>query len=189
MGAAYVELLIRSTASVYMQGRAVMRAPTAFFLFSEEQREQTKAECIAAAEPGAKVSVATVAKAIGEKWRALTDAEKAAYQGKQIQRAAELAASAKADAETRAGLHSSCDMLPAFQWHAACHNVPEAQHMLPWQDLSFTIRCASMGFSKRVYVSVTIICKTTKQMVIGPTSAEQKGEQDASVSKTTPGAD
>ncbi|CAK0783672.1 hypothetical protein CVIRNUC_006871 [Coccomyxa viridis] len=80
-----------------------MRAPTAFFLFSEEQREQTRAECIAAAEPGAKISVATVAKAIGEKWRALSNLEKAAYQEKQIQRAAELAASAKADAEAKAG--------------------------------------------------------------------------------------
>ena len=91
-----------------------MRAPTAFFLFSEEQREQTRAECVAAAEPGAKSSVATVAKAIGEKWRALADAERAAYHKKQMQRAAELAASAKADAETRAGPCSTSYMLPAI---------------------------------------------------------------------------
>ena len=91
-----------------------MRAPTAFFLFSEEQRRQTRAECIAAAEPGAKISVAIVAKAIGEKWRALTDAEKAAYQEKQLQQAAELANSAKADAEIKAGLHSTSDMPQAF---------------------------------------------------------------------------
>ena len=90
-----------------------MRAPTAFFLFSEEQREQTRAECVAAAEPGAKISVATVAKAIGEKWRALSDAEKAAYQQKQVQRAAELAASAKVDAEAKAGLLLTSSILPA----------------------------------------------------------------------------
>ena len=42
---------------------AVMRGPTAFFLFSEEKREQTRAECVAAAEDGAKISVAVVAKA------------------------------------------------------------------------------------------------------------------------------
>ena len=102
-----------------------MRAPTAFFLFSEEQREQTRAECIAAAEPGTKISVATVAKAIGEKWRALSDAEKAAYQQKQVQRAAELAASAKADAETKAGLLSTSSMLPASLRYAICHNARE----------------------------------------------------------------
>ncbi len=82
----------------------VMRGPTAFFLFSEKKREQTRAECVAAAEAGAKVSVAVVAKAIGEKWRALTDAEKAEYQEKASQRAKELAESAAAEAENEAGV-------------------------------------------------------------------------------------
>lgn len=81
----------------------LMRGPTAFFLFSEKKREQTRAECVAAAEDGAKVSVAVVAKAIGEKWRALTDAEKAEYQEKASQRAKELTESAAAAAETEAG--------------------------------------------------------------------------------------
>ena len=85
-----------------------MRGPTAFFLFSEEQREQTRAECVATAEPGAKISVAVVAKAIGEKWRALSDEEKAAYQEKVTQRTKELAEAAAANAEIAAGqcLHS-----------------------------------------------------------------------------------
>ena len=82
----------------------VMRGPTAFFLFSEEKREQTRAECVAAAEAGAKISVAVVAKAIGEKWRALTDAEKAEYQEKASQRAKELSESAAAEAENEAGV-------------------------------------------------------------------------------------
>ena len=81
-----------------------MRGPTAFFLFSEEKREQARAECVAAAEAGAKISVAVVAKAIGEKWRALTDAEKAEYQVKATQRAEELAESAAAEAENEAGM-------------------------------------------------------------------------------------
>ena len=81
-----------------------MRGPTAFFLFSEQRREQARAECVAAAEDGAKVSVAVVAKAIGEKWRALTDAEKAEYQEKASQRGKELAESAAAAAEAEAGL-------------------------------------------------------------------------------------
>jgi hypothetical protein len=65
---------------------AAKRAPTPFFVFSEEQRESTRAECIANADTGAKVSVATVAKAIGEKWRALSDEEKAGYKEKAAQR-------------------------------------------------------------------------------------------------------
>ena len=81
-----------------------MRGPTAFFLFSEERREQARAECVAAAEAGAKISVAVVAKVIGEKWRALTDAEKAEYQEKASQRAKQLAESAAAAAENEAGL-------------------------------------------------------------------------------------
>ena len=80
-----------------------MRGPTAFFLFSEEKREQARAECVAAAEAGAKISVAIVAKAIGEKWRALSDAEKAQYQERASQRAKELAESAAAEAGKEAG--------------------------------------------------------------------------------------
>ena len=80
-----------------------MRGPTAFFIFSEEKREQTRAECVAAAEPGAKISVAVVAKAIGQKWRALTDAERAEYQETAAQRTRDLAESAAAEAENGAG--------------------------------------------------------------------------------------
>ncbi len=36
--------------TVHYRADAVMRGPTAFFLFSEEKREQTRAECVAAAE-------------------------------------------------------------------------------------------------------------------------------------------
>ena len=153
-----------------------MRAPTAFFLFSEEQREQTKAECIAAAEPGAKISVAIVAKAIGGKWQALTDAQKAAYQEKQLQRAAELAASAKADAETRAGLPSSSDMLPGFLWHA----------VLPQWCTFYLRKCVlhcqmrEHGILIRVCASEqAILCKARKPRVTPRLSAEQKAEQDA----------
>lgn len=82
---------------------SVMRGPTAFFIFSEEKREQTRAECVAAAESGAKISVAVVAKAIGEKWRALTDAQKAEYHERAAQRTRDLAESAAAEAENEAG--------------------------------------------------------------------------------------
>ena len=101
-----------------------MRGPTAFFLFSEEKREQTRAECVAAAEAGAKISVAVVAKAIGEKWRALTDAEKAQYQERASQRAKELAESAAAQAENEAGKSQAapcgclCQMLLCLHAHS-----------------------------------------------------------------------
>ena len=85
---------------------ASKRAATAFFIFSEEQRECTRAECTAQAEAGAKISVAAVAKAIGEKWRALTDDEKAAYKEKAIERAKVHASSAAAEAP-EAGLSCS----------------------------------------------------------------------------------
>ncbi len=87
---------------------AAKRAPTAFFIFSEEQREATRAECQAQAEPRVKVSVGAVAKAIGEKWRALTDEEKASYKEKVAERAKALA-SAAADSAPAAGV-----ALPAF---------------------------------------------------------------------------
>ena len=79
---------------------AAKRAPTAFFIFSEEQREGTRAECQAQAEPGAKVSVGPVAKAIGEKWRALTDEEKAVYKEKAAERTKALASAAAEHALT-----------------------------------------------------------------------------------------
>ncbi|CAL8461902.1 g1433 [Coccomyxa elongata] len=77
---------------------ASKRPPTAFFIFSEEQRESTRAECVAQAEAGAKISVAAVAKAIGEKWHALTDDEKAAYKEKALERAKAQASTAAEEA-------------------------------------------------------------------------------------------
>ncbi len=61
---------------------AARRAPTPFFVFSEEQRGPTRAECLEKTDAAGKVTVATVAKAIGEKWRALSDEEKAVYKEK-----------------------------------------------------------------------------------------------------------
>lgn len=81
---------------------AARRGPTAYFLFSDEQREAARAECLAAAEPGAKVSVAVVAKAIGEKWRALSDEAKAEYKAKAAQRALDAASQAEEEAAAEA---------------------------------------------------------------------------------------
>jgi DNA-directed RNA polymerase I subunit RPA43 len=55
---------------------APKRAATAYFIFSEEKRVEAREECLAEAGTD-KISVAIVAKKIGEKWRALSDEEKA----------------------------------------------------------------------------------------------------------------
>uniref|UniRef100_A0A1D1Z8T4 HMG1/2-like protein n=1 Tax=Anthurium amnicola TaxID=1678845 RepID=A0A1D1Z8T4_9ARAE len=60
------------------------RAPTAFFVFLEEFRKQYKEK-----HPENK-SVAAVGKAAGEKWKAMSDAEKAPYVTKSNQRKAML---------------------------------------------------------------------------------------------------
>lgn len=54
----------------------MVRAVTAYFAFTDVNRAEVRAELQAAAAPGEKVSVATVAKALGEKWRGLDEAEK-----------------------------------------------------------------------------------------------------------------
>jgi hypothetical protein len=108
---------------------AAKRGPTAFFIFSEEQREATRAECLAAAEPGAKVSVATVAKAIGEKWRGLSDEDKAGYKEKAAQRAAESAAQAEAaDADRGAADGAGAARHPTP--HACTPALPCSGHQL-----------------------------------------------------------
>jgi len=66
---------------------------SAYFVFADSVRAQVKEELVLLAESG-KVSVAEVAKAIGEKWAGLTDDEKAAFK----QRALEL------DAEGAGGM-------------------------------------------------------------------------------------
>ncbi|PSC76788.1 Tryptophan-tRNA ligase [Micractinium conductrix] len=73
------------------------RGPTAYFLFSDENRASAKAELEAA---GSKLGVAQVAKLVGQRWGALSDEEKQKYK----ERAAALqveaaAAAAEATAE------------------------------------------------------------------------------------------
>jgi hypothetical protein len=64
-----------------------MKGPTAYMLFSEEQRPEVMGGLRAEA-PDGKVSVTVVAKAIGELWKGLTEEQKAAYKEKAQQRAA-----------------------------------------------------------------------------------------------------
>lgn len=51
------------------------KAPTAYFIFSEEKRLEAREECMREAA-NEKISVTTVAKRIGEKWRALSEEDK-----------------------------------------------------------------------------------------------------------------
>jgi len=63
-----------------------MKGPTAYMLFSEEQRPEVTAKLRAEAPEG-KVAVTAVAKAIGELWKGLSEEEKATYKEKAQQRA------------------------------------------------------------------------------------------------------
>lgn len=64
-----------------------MKGPTAYMLFSEEQRPEVLAKLRAEA-PDGKVAVTAVAKAIGELWNALSEEDKAAVKERAQQRAA-----------------------------------------------------------------------------------------------------
>ena len=52
------------------------RGLSAYLIFSGEKRAEARTHLEATAEPGQKISVATVAKRLGELWKALTDEEK-----------------------------------------------------------------------------------------------------------------
>lgn len=64
------------------------RGPTAYFLFTSESRESVKRDL--ETKTGSKVSVAEVSKAIGERWRNLSEEEKLRYKKLAEERAAEL---------------------------------------------------------------------------------------------------
>lgn len=57
---------------------APKRAKSAYFVFCHENRLAAKAEC-EAKSGGGKISVAVVAKHLGEKWQKLTDEQKSYY--------------------------------------------------------------------------------------------------------------
>jgi len=86
-------------------GAKPRRGPTAYFVFADEQRGAAKAALVEAAGPGAKVSVAAVAKEIGERWRALGEEAKQRYKDAAAAAgaAAAEAAAAEAPAEGEAG--------------------------------------------------------------------------------------
>lgn len=70
-----------------MSANKKMKGPTAYMLFSGEQRPQVLAKLRAEAAEGTKVPITAVAKAIGEMWKGLSEEEQAAYKDK-AQRAA-----------------------------------------------------------------------------------------------------
>lgn len=66
------------------------RVQSAYFVFCDQRRAETKAQLLADAESD-KISVAQVAKALGELWRQLPDDEKKQYQELAAQKAQETA--------------------------------------------------------------------------------------------------
>lgn len=67
------------------------RAKSAYFVFADDQRVDTKAELQAAAVDGKSISVAEVAKSLGNKWRELGEAGQQTYKAKAAALAAEAA--------------------------------------------------------------------------------------------------
>ncbi len=64
------------------------RAPTAYFIFAGEVRDAVREEI--AATNGGKASVALVGKAVGERWKALTDEQKQHYKDIAAEKAREV---------------------------------------------------------------------------------------------------
>lgn len=109
----------QASLSPHTMASTAKRAPTAYLLFADSVRDAVKADLQAAANagvassggpdlvsdpvPAKKVSVALVAKGIGERWGKLTDDEKAGFKTQAIARAATLVAAAAAAAEAAGG--------------------------------------------------------------------------------------
>ena len=75
-----------------------MKGASGYFLFTEEQRATARDELLRELGEGAtKVSVAKVAKALGHKWKQLSDAEREVYKVKAQEQAAAAAAAARED--------------------------------------------------------------------------------------------
>ena len=72
------------------------RPATAFFVFCNEHRDACKADYLAQSGSD-KVSVASVAKLLGEKWRGLPDEQKLQYQQIAAKKAADIAAEESVD--------------------------------------------------------------------------------------------
>ncbi|KAK2075655.1 hypothetical protein QBZ16_001763 [Prototheca wickerhamii] len=91
------------------------RAPSAYFLFAEAVRAQVQAE-LQAENPEAKISVAMLGKAIGERWRALSDEQKQHYKTLAAEKAVEAGALAEegaaAGAEHEGGSSAAEAALP-----------------------------------------------------------------------------
>ena len=79
-------------------------APTAYFIFCKEKREEEKQKLLAAGS--VKVSVTSIAQALGERWKSLTDEERAAYKQQAEEQAKAQAAEA---AEAAAGATANDD--------------------------------------------------------------------------------
>jgi hypothetical protein len=67
------------------------RAPSAYFIFCDEHRAQLQLQLNEQKPDGTKVAVSAVAKELGQRWKQLSDEERARYKEQAAARAAELA--------------------------------------------------------------------------------------------------
>lgn len=83
------------------------RIKSAYFVFADDQRVVTKSELQAAASDGKAVSVAEVAKSLGNKWRELGEAGQQAYKEKAAALAAKAAQDEEAAGDSQAEGHAA----------------------------------------------------------------------------------
>jgi DNA-directed RNA polymerase I subunit RPA43 len=100
------------------------RAATAYFLFAEEHRAAVRQELLDAAGEGQKVGVADVGKAMGDKWRGLSDEEKERYKQLAQQKTGELRAQAAAEGDEQGEQGDDAQQQQQQQQHGGSTSLP-----------------------------------------------------------------
>jgi hypothetical protein len=101
---------------------APKRAASAYFVFCNEHRATTKAEYLAQADTE-KVSVAVVAKILGEKWRALSDEQRKDYQRQAAEKSA-----AEQEAEPMDGVENDANEVK----RSKAHHIQKSRLSVGW---------------------------------------------------------
>lgn len=166
-----------------------MKGPTAYFLFTEENRaaiQQELNDAAAAQQRGdadrkpKSVSVAVVAKELGGRWRALPDAEKERYKELAKQRAADRAAAEEAEAGDAAAEPDAADA--AAEADDQEEKQQQQQPVLP-RNVAKRIMACDPEF-KRASADAVWLISTAAEMMVG-LLAERGAKQALSKKRKT----
>ena len=126
------------------------RAPSAYFVFCNQRRAETKAQLLADAESD-KISVAQVAKALGELWRQLPDDEKKQYQELAAQKAQEIVE--EEDGKENLNPSNQVTITPA-QIVSSCRGKLSAV-VLQGCDTALRIRLLTAYIKEHIYLAIS----------------------------------